>query len=307
VRRHQWDELPEEVRAAVRDRCGDVLDVRPTTDGRNSGFAATLVLPFGGRVFCKGARVDSKGAGMCRVEARVGPYLPVRVPRLRWEIETAGWLVLGFDHVEGRHPDFSPGSADIPLVVEALAECAAALTPSPTQALPSLGDLFTRVEPWRRLRENPPAALDPWTRANLTRFAGREQVAAELASGSTLAHTDLHEANILIDREAHVLDWALAKLAAPWVDTSHLVIRLIAAGHTPEQAEREAARGAVWRAAPAAPVSALASQLYGMWEYLRHRDPRPFRDGPTSAARRWAMYRAGVPVAEAGESARAGS
>jgi phosphotransferase family enzyme len=293
VHRQQWDELPEQVRAAVRDRCGDVLDARTSTDGRNSDFAATLVLPCGERVFCKGVRVDGNAAGMCRVEARVGPYLPVRVPRLRWEIETAGWLVLGFDHVEGRRPDFSPGSADIPLVVDALTECAAVLTPSPVRSLPSLGELFTRVEPWRRLRDDPPA-LDPWTHANLTRFAGQEHAAAELASGCTLAHTDIHESNILIDREAHVLDWAWAKLAAPWVDMSHLVIRLIAAGHTPEQAEDQANRSATWRDAPPASVSAVAAQLYGMWEYLRHRDPRPFRDGPTSAARRWAMYRAGA-------------
>lgn len=102
MHRHPWDELPEPVRAAVRDRCGEVPDVQDITDGRNSDFAATLVLPFGERVFCKGVRADSKGAGMFRVEARVGPYLPARVPRWRWEIETAGWLVLGFDHVEGR-------------------------------------------------------------------------------------------------------------------------------------------------------------------------------------------------------------
>jgi hypothetical protein len=294
VHRHKWDELPEPVRAAVRDRCGEVLDVQDITDGRNSNFAATLVLPFGERVFCKGVRADSKGAGMFRVEARVGPYLPARVPRLRWEIETAGWLVLGFDHVEGRRPDFSPGSPDILPIVDALTECATVLTPSPTSALPSMGDLFARVEPWRKLRDSFAAALDPWTRRNITRFVAEEPAAAELASGRTLAHTDTHEMNILIDREARLLDWAWAKLAAPWVDMAHFVIRLIAAGHAPEQAEAWAARSVVWRNAPPASVSALAIQIYGMWEYLRQTDPRPIRVGPTRAAQQWAMYRVEV-------------
>lgn len=292
MRRHEWDELPEPVRAAVRDRCGEVIEVRAVADGRNSGFAATLVLPFGDQVFCKGVHVDSKAAKSFRVEARVGPYLPVRVPRLRWEIETAEWLMLGFDHVGGHRADFSPGSSDIPLVVDALTECAAVLTPSPTQSLPSMGDLFARVEPWRKLRDDPPAALDPWTHSNLARFAAQEPTVIELASGNTLAHTDIHEANVLIDREAHLLDWAWAKLAAPWVDMSHLVIRLIEAGHTPEQAERQAFHSAIWCDAPATSVSALAVQIYGLWEYLRHSDPRPIREEPTRAAQQWAMYRA---------------
>src|SRR6476469_2848856 len=291
VQRHQWDELPEPVRAAVRDRCGDVLEVRPVEDGRNSNFAAALELPFGDRAFCKGVRVDSNAAGMLRVEARVGPYLPVRVPRLRWEIEVAGWLVLAFDYVHGRRAEFSPGSPDIPLVVDALTECAVLLTPSPIESLPSLGEVIARVEPWRNLRDDPPVALDPWTRHHLSRFAGQEPAAVELASGRTLAHTDVHELNILIDREARLLDWAWAKLAAPWVDMSHLVIRLIAAGHTPEQAEACVAGSAVWRDTPPGSVSALAVQIYGMWEYLRHTDQRPIREGPTLAARQWANYR----------------
>jgi hypothetical protein len=295
VHRVQWDELPAQVRVAVRDRCGDVLDVQISTDGRNSDFAAALVLPFGDRVFCKGVQIDSKAAEMCRVEARVGPYLPVRVPKLRWKVETAGWLLLGFDHVDGRRPDFSPGSPDIPLVVDALTECAAILTPSPTQSLPSVGDVFARVEPWRKLRDNPPATLDPWTHSNLARFAVQEPALAEFASGHTLAHTDIHESNILIDSEARVLDWAWAKLAAPWLDLSHLVIRLVAAGHTPREAEDQAARSPVWRDAPPARVSAVACQIYGLWEYLRHRDPRPFREGPTRAALHWAMHRENIP------------
>ena len=291
----------------MHDRCGDVVDVRTSTDGRNSDFAATLVLSFGERVFCKGVRVDGNAAAMCRVEARVGPYLPVRVPRLRWEIETAGWLVLGFDHVEGRRLDFSPGSADIPLVVDALTECAAVLTPSPARSLPSLGELFTRVEPWRRLRDDPPA-FDPWTHANLTRFAGQEHAAAELASGCTLAHTDIHESNILIDRAArHAFSTGPGRSEArrtvgghePPGDPSRRGVTHPGTGGGPGEPQRDLAR------------RTTRIRLRGGRPDLRRvgvpttPGSRPFRDGPTRAARRWAMYRAGADEALARPTRRA--
>lgn len=250
-----------------------------------------LVLPLGARVFCKGTHVDNPALRMFRLEARVGPVLPACAPHLLWQVEAAGWLMLGFEHVDGRHANLSPGSPDILLVIDALVESARVLTPSPVDTVPTLAQVIERIHPWQALRDHPPAGLDTWTSGNLAMFATQEAAALDMVSGQTLAHTDIHELNLLIDRKAHITDWAWAKLAAPWVDMSHLVIRLIGAGHTPEQAEDLVSRAVLWRDAPASAVTAFAVEIYGMWEYLRHVDPRPIREGPTRAARTWAMYR----------------
>lgn len=291
--RQEWRELPERVRAAVRDRCGaDIVETRTPDAGRNSHFAATLCLTDGGQVFCKGVAADSAMARMHRREAAINPWLPALAPRLLWQLEQDGWLMLGFEHISGRHADLSPRSADLELVADALTTMARKLTPSPTTDVPSYGEKMAKATSWQKLRNDPPPALDAWTRANLDMFAALEPVAAELVAGDTLAHTDVHELNVLVGDSAHLVDWAWAHQAAPWVDTAFLVIRLIQAGHGPEQAEEWASGIEPWRDAPPTAVTAFATEVYGMWEHLRHVHPLPIREGPTRAARQWARYRA---------------
>jgi hypothetical protein len=45
-------------------------------------------------------------------------------PRERWDGEIAGWNVIVFDDVDGRHPGISPESPDIHLVTETIANLA---------------------------------------------------------------------------------------------------------------------------------------------------------------------------------------
>jgi hypothetical protein len=262
--------------------------------GRNSHFAATLCLADGGRVFCKGVAADSGMARMHRREAEINPWLPALAPRLLWQLEESSWLVLGFEHVAGRHADLSPGSPDLQPVAEALTTLAHELSPWPGPRVPAHTEKMARATPWQKLRDDPPPSLDPWTRANLDRFAALEPVAAELVAGDTLAHTDVHELNLLINDSAHLVDWAWAHRAAPWVDTAFVVIQLVQAGHSPEQAEQWAADVDAWRAAPPTAVTAFATEIYGMWEHLRHVHPLPIREGPTQAARLWARHRAEI-------------
>lgn len=291
MRRPEWSELPEQVRSTVRAICGEVVEVRPVLSGRNADFVATFGLSSGQRVFCKGARADNAAARTLGFEARVASVLPRCSPRLLWKVEQAGWVLLGFEHVDGRDADLSPESGDILLVIDALAESARQLTPSPVDGLRSWAGMVGRVAPWLTLRDHPRAGLDPWTAGHLAVFAAQEPVALEMLSGRTLAHTDIHEQNLLINDRAHIVDWAWAKLAPPWMDMAHLVIRLIAAGHTPGQAEDWAGRTALWRDTPATAITATAVETYGLWEHLRHADPRPIREAPTRAARTWAMHR----------------
>jgi Ser/Thr protein kinase RdoA (MazF antagonist) len=229
---------------------------------------------------------------MPRNEASVAPYLPPVAPRLLWQVEEDDWLFLGFEHVAGRHADLSPGSVDLPLITYAVTEINAALTPCPAVAVRTLAEQWQRLQPWQQLRHEPPDALNPWTRANLDRFTDIGAWATELVAGDSLIHTDLHGQNILIsDDRAHVIDWAWARQGAPWVDAAFMVIRLIAVGSTPENAEQWASSIPAWRPVSDAVRFAFAVGVLGMWEWLEHTDPLPHRTLLTDAVRTWAQHR----------------
>jgi hypothetical protein len=110
--RRQWYELPAPVRAAVERRSGAIVRVVPIADGAVSDMVAVLHT-VKGRVFCKAVTADNPLGWMHRNEARLNAFLPDATPRLLWQVKVDGWLVLGFEHVTGRHPDLSVGSPDL--------------------------------------------------------------------------------------------------------------------------------------------------------------------------------------------------
>lgn len=258
------------------------------TAGINSAFAATLHTT-GGPVFCK-ATTDPTSA-MHRTEVQVAPFLPAVAPRLLWNVEVDGWLLLGFTHAAGQHADLSPHSPDLALVGEGVSTLANELTPCPPVQVPALADKLTRVAPWRRLRHNPPEDMDQWARERFDEFVTREALVTEAVRGDTLAHTDLHPLNILVSNTAHVIDWAWAQRAAVWVDTAYLVPRLIAAGHEPADAEQWASGLPTWSKASPEEITAFATTIYGWWEWLRVQYPAPHRARLAETARTWAEHR----------------
>jgi hypothetical protein len=289
--RRVWAELPDEVRRAVERRCGRVLDVNPATAGRHSEFSATLGTVGGGRVFVKGITMDHPQAGGHRHEMYVNPWLPDVAPRLLWTVEAGGWLMLGFEYLSGRHANLAPGSDDLPMITDAVSAMAEALHPCPARSAPVLAEQWVRFAAWRRLRQNPPADLHPWSRANLDRFVTWERRAVESVQGNGLAHTDLHPLNMIVDRSARVVDWAWSRRAAGWVDTGFLVPRLIQSGHTPGDAEQWAAENPAWSEASETDRTAFAVGVLGLWEFLQRDQPLPHRPRLTDAARRWAEHR----------------
>lgn len=86
--RHAWDELPDNVRAAIERETGPVSRVEVPDAGRNSDFSATLHVA-GGVVFCKGiSDAEGRRGRMHRHECDVNPHLPPAIaPRLRWSTE----------------------------------------------------------------------------------------------------------------------------------------------------------------------------------------------------------------------------
>ncbi|GAA4619866.1 hypothetical protein GCM10023196_001600 [Actinoallomurus vinaceus] len=290
--RHEWDALPEGVRNAVEQHCGGtVINAKAPERGCSSEFSATLHLN-GGAVFCKGIRATAPSAWMHRNEAAVNHLLPHGLaPRLLWQTETDGWLMLGFEHAAGRHPNLSPYSADLTPVAEAVA----ALQRITPRAVPnrSIAARWARLPVWQQYTQNPPNDLDPWEQENLPHLAELEATAHELLDGDALLHTDLQPGNLLInDDKVVVIDWAWASRGAPWIDPAFMVIRLMAAGHPPESAESWARQIPTWQAAPTAAVTAFATTVLGLWRH-KTRSPaaRPHSARLTAVAQDWARHR----------------
>jgi hypothetical protein len=262
--RLEWQELPAEVREAVQNRAGPVTAAESAATGRNSAFAASLVTSDG-RMFCKGGRTDSPQAIMHRNEAAVNPFLPEQLaPRLRWQVERDGWLLLGFDHVPGQHADLSPGSPDLPLVAEAVEQISA---------------IVPELAPRRMIADHWQVALSHET---ADEWAVR---APQHMSGSTLVHSDLNPLNVLVADSARIVDWAWWRTGAAWIDPAFAIVRLVAEGHGPAQAEEWAGRFDGFQEASAEAITAFAASLVCLWG-------RKFAGTPaTEAARTWFEHR----------------
>ncbi|MEU2746694.1 hypothetical protein ABZ613_10380 [Streptomyces collinus] len=266
--RIEWHDLPAETRAAVERHTGLVDDATTAPHGVMSRLACTVDARTG-RTFVKGTREDDLQAWVYRHEAKVTQYAP-RAPRVLWEVNAGGWQLYGYEYVEGRYPDLSPGSDDLAALVRTL--IAVSQTPWP-EAL-NKKPLHTR---WAEfLPEDVPSGLQ----------------------GRALAHTDMSPHNMLMKDadELLLLDWALACPAPSWADTALTIPRLISAGHTPEQAETIARQIPAYLAANPAAVTIFARTVYSAWEDWERTRPLPHRAALTAAAREWAKHREGVPL-----------
>ena len=270
--RYPWHELPPAVRAEVENRTGPIVQVTPVETGVISDVAVILGTSTG-RVFCKGVAADNPMGWMHRNEARINAHLPPPMPKLLWQVEHHGWLLLGFEYVAGRHPDLAPGSSDLPAVAAALSAMATKLTPCPA----------ARVQP------------------ATARWAGH--IPAEMVDGNTLIHTDVTPYNFLLhDGGVTLVDWSMPCRGAAWIDTALMVIRLVRAGHSPEQAEAWAGRIPVWSAARRGAVDAFAT---GIATLSREREQQrrsashlgPLADAAACWSRHRSRPRAGAPRA----------
>lgn len=240
-----------------------------TTAGSVAAFTATLSADHG-VYFCKGVPTRHgpalRGA---RTEAALNPFLPAdTVPRLRWTVDAADWLVLGFDHVRGRHADLSPGSPDLQAVAATLTALSEAMTPCP------------------------PVPVQPAT----ARWAGWADPA--LVDGDTLVHTDVTPKNFLINGHGsvQVVDWAMPVRGAAWIDVARMIVRLIKAGHTPTQAEAWATTVPAYADAPAPSITAFAQATARLSTHLRKRERAEHADQLAAAAGIWSGYRCDIPV-----------
>src|SRR5437868_10701999 len=213
----EWARLSEDIRTAITERIGLVHSVQVAVGGSNAAFVAT-VTGTAGPVFVKAAprtALDQDGPQVraLRREALINPCVPEFAPRLLWIVEAGGWLAIGFEHINGRHADYSPGSPDLAILAKMVHQL---------QTAPCPDTVVMRVERrWEHLVTDASAML-----------------------GDALLHTDLNPHNLLItpDHRGYVVDWGFASRGAAWIEIGQVIPWLVHAGHTPADAERWAVR-----------------------------------------------------------------
>lgn len=264
MQRTDWEQLSRPTREAIEAHTGPVRGAATALAGQNSAIAALLDTDAG-RVFVKGLRTEHPMAVAQRREMAVNPYVSPLSPQLLWHTEADGWTLLGYQAAAGQHADYTPGSPDLPKVVDVMRRLASVWCP----ALPQL----------KRAEKRWAAYMNP---ADLS-----------LLHGDTLLHTDYAPDNVLIDGDqVRLIDWAWPTLGAPFIDPCCLIVRLIFAGHTPAQAEASVAAAEAWRHAPARSIDAFAAALSKMWDEIASTAPSAWKRQMAAAAYAWREHRA---------------
>lgn len=259
LQRTHWEDLSEDLRRTVQDQTGPVLKAQTVSKGLNSEIAAVLRTSTG-KVFIKGMRNGHPRAWTQQMESMINPYVAQIAPRLRWHIETDEWNVLGFEHIDGRHADYSPGSSDIPKVIEAIR---------------LLGQLQCPELPLKRAEQ---------------RWAPYMEDTSTLR-GDALLHTDFNHLNVLINGTARVIDWAWPTRGAAWIEPACFILRLMAAGHAPEDAETWAQQTPSWGTTPKKEIDAFAAASSRVWREIAQADPQPWKKDLAEMADQWMRYR----------------
>jgi hypothetical protein len=251
----QWGDLPERVRKEIQTCAGAVTGSRPAS-GARSNITATIETETG-PVFIKGAS-DEMFARSLRNEAATNSAVSAVAPELLWRIDVAEWTVLGFEHVDGRHADYSPDSPDLRLLETALQQLQEIRLP-----------------------------------AHISRRVERHYGRLEVMSGNSLLHTDLHPDNVLITNDrAYIVDWAWACRGAPWVEIAMLVFRLMAAGHTIQEAEEWGAAFSNWDGGNA--LNAFVHANMRSWREAAEREPQDWKLRAAQLAQQWSERHPGT-------------
>ncbi|WP_207943688.1 protein kinase [Actinomadura sp. KC345] len=199
-------------------------------------------------------------------EGLINPFVHPVSPALLWQAESPEWIALGFEIVRGRHADLSPGSPDLPAVV----------------------DVLNRIA-----RMEAPNIAQDWPETRWDCFSAD----AESLRGDALLYTDLNPDNLLIGEQATwAVDWAWPTRGAAHISPSLLVIQLIAAGHSAESAEEWAGGCATWASADPEAVDAFAAAALRMNRHRADRNPDTgWLRAMASATSQWGDHRAGRP------------
>jgi hypothetical protein len=261
-----WDDLPEPLKQAIEARTGRIADVRVATAGQNSPLAA-IIDASDGKVFVKGMPSGHRRVITQARETAVAPLVKEISPALLWYFDEAGWNILGYEYVDGRHADYSPRSPDLDRLVhlmDALSAIKAPDDPGP----------FKRAEDrWKLYVDDPESA---------SAFAGL-----------ALTHSDWTPDNVLVSpHRAWLIDWAWPTLGAAWTDPACWILRLMASGgHTASEAEWQASRVQAFQAADPAHIDLFAAANVRLWDEIAQSSTTAWTKDMARAAHGWLAYR----------------
>lgn len=267
MERIQWDDLPGSLKNSISARTGPITAGHAVADGQNSPLAA-VIDTVAGKVFVKGLPSAHRQARTQLREAAAAPLVKGISPELLWQFDEAGWNVLGFAHLEGRPADYRPGSPDLELIIDLMTALGAVEVPDGHEPVKYAEDR------WKSYVDDP-----------------RD---AEVLAGASLIHTDWMPDNVLVSGgRAWLVDWAWATLGAPWIDPACWLLRLMAHGHTAEDAEAWAAQLPAYATADSAHIGVFARANVTMWDEIneQHRHESAWVRTIAQTARGWAQYR----------------
>ncbi|MBT2229550.1 phosphotransferase family protein [Nonomuraea sp. NEAU-A123] len=291
--RQQWEDLPVSVRERVELECGGpVIKAEPAGEGTMPGVAARLQTD-NHSVFIKAVEAAGIAAKAHRTESWAASVLPdeAPAPHLLWRGQQDGWLVTLFEYINdnSRHVDLTPGSPDLPAVLDTVALLGALLTPCPRGGAPVIDNILPLLAKDSHLRDKGiPADRDLYDTA-IERFEPSD------LRGNTLLHYDLGSSNMLISQgSVYVIDWSYAARGAAWIDAAMLAPRLVEAGHTPPEVDELLSRVPSWTSAPPDAVIGLAALWTRFRIYKARYGPeemREFRARAAVAGKTWLSYR----------------
>jgi Phosphotransferase enzyme family len=307
-----WGSIAKDVLVALEANFGARVvraDLQP--EGFSPAVAAVVTFSNGFRAFVKALSVDANpdAPAIYRAEARVAGQLPrsVNAPRLLWSFDDGGSVALAFEHVDGGHPTLPWHKRELERVLDALANLARQLTPSPLQ-LPGIGEkMRLAFASWQAVADGGDeavalvAGIEPWAARNAGGLASLERSWAAAAAGDTLVHGDVRADNVLLTAESVVfVDWPHAAIGAPWVDLVLFLPSVVMQGGPP--AEDVFAGHPLGARAPGDSVTAVLCALTGffLWGSLQPAPPglptlRAFQRGQGLAAAAWLRKRTGWP------------
>jgi hypothetical protein len=163
------------------------------------------------------------GADLYRRERDILGQLPRTVPTaaLLAAHDDGEWIVLVYEHVEGRNPVPSRPD-DLAAMLQTYSELAATLTPAPI-ALGHVRDDFGRwFDNWTRLRaagREHTIAEYGWAAENLDLLTDTARNWRDAVEGDTLLHGDLRADNMVLTTSGIiVVDWPEAVIGPAWLD-----------------------------------------------------------------------------------------
>ena len=233
--KRSWFNLPASARAGIEGRLGGAVSAFEPAAGGFSDGVLGLGTAAAGRVFIKAVPNDSSSAADYRIEAAVSRLLPsgFPTPQLRFTFEQAGWLILCFDAVDGRHPTEPWTAGQLDAVLRTLHACGSALSCAAPPGLPTVADRMKgRCRTWRSLAETGihdqlgVEDLSAWERDHLGRLAQVEDGWEHHVDGQDLLHFDLRFDNIMLAPGGDVLflDWGRACAGPRWIDVVCLLL-----------------------------------------------------------------------------------